>query len=360
MDNSGLYPLKFFPILMPKVWGGHRLSEAWNKPATDSVGIGESWELSGVPGRVSYVCEGPLKGTDLKSLMNERAEDILGATLHARFGTHFPLLIKLIDAAQMLSVQVHPGDDYAREHHGCPGKTEMWYILEAGQEASIIDGFNRSLTRNEISRLIESGLVREVLRSVRPAPGDVFYIPGGRVHAIGQNVVLAEIQETSDITYRIYDWDRNEPNRPLHVDDALEVMDLTPNGGPVSVFSPATEGGLNASHDSEGKTTTSPGTAEAPYSDFAGSGLRNLVASAHFTTNLLQLEGRLERNLADAGTDSFVIYLCTGGEATLVCPGVEQQVRLGKGETVLVPACFPVYSLHTNVPSTLLEVYINA
>ena len=304
------------------------------------MSIGESWEISGVPGHISQVNNGALQGIDLQTLMDVRSEDIVGRSLFDAFGHQFPLLIKYINTSDILSVQVHPDDAEAKRRHGCLGKTEMWYILEAGEGASIIDGLSRTLSRQEMSDMIRKGRIREVLRSVHPAPGDVFYIPGRRVHAIGKNIVLAEIQETSDITYRLYDWDRNQPDRPLHVEEALDVLDY--------------------SETSEFRISNPESQIPNPESQ-----IQPLVHSPHFTTNRLDLTKDLERNFPQEGNDSFVIYMCAEGSVSVECKGPKHRGStignpelLVKGDTLLVPACINNVSLSPCPSASVLEIYV--
>lgn len=319
---------------MPKVWGGRRLGEAWNKPISEPIAIGESWEVSDVPGHVSRVCNGPLSGIDLQTLMNERGEEILGKTLFKKYQHQFPLLIKLINAAEVLSVQVHPNDAQALKSHGCMGKTEMWYILESSPGAFIINGFTRSLSKEEMSTLVREGRTKEVLRTVHPDPGDVFYIPGGRVHAIGKDIVLAEIQETSDITYRIFDWDRHQPDRPLQIDQALDVLDYS----------------VPPAHRTAAATVLNESV--------------SLLQSPHFSTNQIALNQTVQRSLPESGIDSFVIYICIEGAVNISVSSESESEKLNpvetlkKGDTLLIPACINRITLSPLASAKVLEVYV--
>ena len=224
MENT-LYPLKFKPIYKQVIWGGSRLHDYLGKPAVPEK-TGESWEISGVSGDVSVVAEGFLKGNTLEELIEVYMGDLVGDMVYDAFGTEFPILVKFIDANDNLSVQVHPDDEYAAEYHGKKGKTEMWYIVHAEKDASLISGFNRDVDEKKFMDHLKGGKLAEILNTVAVEKGDVFFLPAKRVHAIGSGIVLAEIQQTSDLTYRIYDWERvgaDGKPRELHLDHALEV-----------------------------------------------------------------------------------------------------------------------------------------
>ncbi len=225
--NPTLYPLKFKPILKDKIWGGAKLRDVLGKKASDKAG--ESWEISSVEGDISIVENGFLAGNSLLEVAEVYMGDLVGDSIFDRFGVEFPLLIKFIDAADFLSVQVHPDDAMARERHNSYGKTEMWYIVESDQ-GELIAGFNRKLDREQYLRHFNGGSLKEILNHEAVAPGDIYFMPAGRIHAIGPGVLLAEIQQTSDVTYRIYDWDRIDDQgnpRELHTDLALDAIDFS-------------------------------------------------------------------------------------------------------------------------------------
>ena len=223
-----LYPLKFQPILKDKIWGGTKLKTIFGKPAqTDK--LGESWELSGYEGDESVVENGFLAGNNLTELIEIYMGELIGDKVYEQFGMSFPLLFKLIDANENLSIQVHPGDEVAAERHGSFGKTEMWYVVDADPGAELIIGFTKDCTRDEYVDALENDQVEELLQNVPVKKGDVFFIPAGLVHAIGKGVVVAEIQQSSDITYRIYDYKRVDDHgneRDLHTAEALDVIDF--------------------------------------------------------------------------------------------------------------------------------------
>ena len=207
-----LYPLKFKPILKEKIWGGRRLGEKLGKRLPAGRAVGESWELSGLDGNRSVVRNGPLKGNDLEELIEVYMGELVGDRVYERFGLQFPLLIKYLDVQQPLSVQVHPNDDLAAERHGSYGKTEMWYVVDCGPDAALRVGFDGPVTREQYAEHVERGTLPELLAKARVHPGDTFFVPAGTVHTIEGSVLIAEIQQASDITYRIYDWDRVGPD----------------------------------------------------------------------------------------------------------------------------------------------------
>jgi len=325
MTDVTLYPLRFKPILKDKIWGGARLRDLLGKEASDRAG--ESWEISGVQDNISVVENGFLTGNSLQELVEIYMGDLVGDTIFDRFGVEFPLLIKFIDAADFLSVQVHPGDTLARERHNSYGKTEMWYIVES-DNGQLIAGFNRKLDREHYLEHFNGGTLKEILNYEKVAPGDIYFMPAGRVHAIGPGVLLAEIQQTSDVTYRIYDWDRNGENgqsRELHTDLALDAIDFDLPSGYRTDYQAL----LNS-------TVTA-------------------VDSPYFTTSVIRLDMTVEKdyNLID----SFVIYLCTEGAAG-VTYGKGEVELIKKGETLLIPAELKNLAIVPTEPTTLLEVYI--
>ena len=323
-QTDALYPLKFYPILKPKVWGGNRLSSLLKKEPSDQL-IGESWELSGVEGDISVVSNGHLKNHDLNDIINAYGVSILGRRVLERYGNEFPLLFKFIDARDDLSVQLHPDDTLARERHASFGKTEMWYIVDTSPDARLIIGFNREMDEEQYRDHLSKGTLVDILNSEKIKPGDTYFIAPGTIHAIGGGTLLAEIQQTSDITYRIYDWDRPDVNgdmRELHTELATEAIDYKR---------------VDAKQQYEEREN------EAVL----------ICKSDYFETNKLELNEPMLRD--SDGLDSFRVYMCIEGEVTMECNSME--VPLVKGETVLVPACINVVNLKTS-SATLLEVYI--
>jgi mannose-6-phosphate isomerase len=322
-----LYPLKFKPQPKETVWGGHKLNTLLHKKFPDDKKIGESWELSGVRKNLSVVSNGFLKGNNIEELAEIYMSELLGEKVYEQFSIEFPLLIKFIDASDTLSVQVHPDDATAAERHNAYGKTEMWMVLAAEPGAGLYIGFKQPLTAQAFYEHTQKGTLPEVLNFERVQPGDVFFIPAGRLHAIGKGVLLAEIQQTSDITYRVYDWGREynpATARDMHIDLAIDVIDYTPNTHYKTLYEHQQGAPVNL--------------AECPY----------------FTTNLLAFDKPVERHLLER--DSFVIYICLEGAATLTCKGAAE--TLVKGETVLVPASIADIRLQATPDAKLLEVYL--
>ena len=223
-----LYPIKFAPILKEKIWGGQKLKTLLNK-ASDLPNIGESWEISDVEGDTSIVSNGSLIGKSLKDLLETYKSDLLGEKNYKVFGNKFPLLIKFIDAKEDLSIQLHPNDQLAAKRHNSFGKTEMWYTLQADEGSNLIVGFNQDMTPEKYLSHLENKTLTEILNFDNVKVGDTYFIEVGRIHAIGAGVMVAEIQQTSDITYRVYDWDRVDDDgneRELHNDLAIDAFDF--------------------------------------------------------------------------------------------------------------------------------------
>ncbi len=320
-----LYPLKFKPILKERLWGGTKLKDVLGKPITSNI-TGESWELSGVEGDISEVGNGPLEGKTLKQLIMSHGDKLLGKSVIERFGKDFPILIKFIDAKQDLSIQLHPNDQLAKERHNSFGKTEMWYIMDADPGANLIVGFNRDVDKKEYVHSLENDTLLDLLNYEEVMEGDTFFINTGKIHAIGAGVLLAEIQQTSDITYRVFDFNRKDKNgnyRELHTELALDAIDYTKKED-FKVTYPNLENKTNP-----------------------------MVDCPYFKTNFLTLTQDLHQSVTDR--DSFTIFMCVGGEAEIASEAGNAHIR--KGETLLVPACSN--SIHiTTSGAKLLEVTI--
>lgn len=300
-----LYPLTFTPIFKERIWGGEKLEKELHKPIHQPL-IGESWEVSTVKGDISVIDNGALKGTSLQTLIEQAPEALLGRAVYKRFGTDFPLLIKFIDAAQDLSIQVHPDDALAKARHNSFGKTEMWYIMEADPNASIIIGFNRNVSKEEYQSHLENKTLSQLLNYEKVSHGDMFFIPAGKIHAIGAGVLLAEIQQTSDITYRVYDFDRKDKHgnyRELHTELALDAIDFERKDD------------FRKSYSSRENT------------------INPAVASPYFTTDYLKITQETPLTLSG---DSFHIYIGVAGKGSLQYGDME--LPLEKGKTLLVPA----------------------
>lgn len=328
-----LYPIEFCPRLKERIWGGEALKRRngafsgrgkTSAKVPDDALIGESWEVSGVEGDVSVIAGGFLKGNNLQEAVEIYMGELVGDKVFARFGEEFPLLIKLIDARDRLSVQVHPGDELAARLHGAYGKTEMWYVLDCEPGAELLIGFRDGVTRGVYEAAVEEGAVGDLLNRIPVRPGDAYFIPAGTVHAIGAGILLAEIQQTSDVTYRVFDWNRlDHKGRPreLHTDLALDAIDF---GAAVK------------------RVTQNPAAGEAAL----------LVDDEHFTVNLVDVAGSTVRELASR--DSFTVYVCTAGELTLSTAG--GTVKMAPDGVVLVPADQPTVTFEGN--GRLLETYI--
>jgi len=325
--NKQLYPLKFEAILKDKIWGGNKLNKLFGKPS-DSGKLGESWELSGIENDESVVSNGFLAGNNLCELIEIYMGELVGDKVCDIYGLTFPLLFKLIDANDNLSIQVHPGDEVAAERHNSFGKTEMWYVVDADPGAELIIGFTKDCDRDEYLDALEAGEVEKLLQKVPVKKGDVLFIPAGLVHAIGKGVLVAEIQQSSDITYRIYDYKRKDDNgkeRDLHTEEALDVIDFSASLHPKTDYSVI-------------KNAVTP-----------------LVHCDYFTTNLLKFDTGIVRNYATI--DSFVAYMCLDGDFVIEYDGTKTNVT--KGETVLLPATIDEVELYPEKDVTLLEVYIS-
>ncbi|OFX32065.1 MAG: mannose-6-phosphate isomerase [Bacteroidetes bacterium GWA2_32_17] len=322
-----LYPLKFKPIYKDKIWGGNKLKTILNKDFGALPNCGESWELSGVEGDVSVVANGFLEGNTLSEIIEIYMSDLLGEKVYEKFGIEFPLLIKFIDANDVLSIQVHPDDKLAVERHHAFGKTEMWYIIQADEGAELISGFNKTINKEIYLKHLEDKTLKNILNVEKVKSGNVFFIPAGRVHAIGSGILLAEIQQTSDVTYRIYDWDRLDAqgnSRELHTELALGAINFEHCKNPRENYK-------------ANKNVSS-----------------NVVECEYFTTNIIELDKPLQKDYNNI--DSFVIYMCLEGNVS-ICYN-EKIETLKIGETILIPAELKELTLQPIKNAKVLEVYI--
>jgi mannose-6-phosphate isomerase len=307
MSTVPLYPLRFVPILRRLIWGGRRLGTVLHKPIGDEADYAESWELSDYRDSVSVVQEGSLTGTTIRQLVQSRGQDLLGPAVGPR--DQFSLLVKFIDAHQVLSVQVHPDDETGRRLAGDNGKTETWVILDAEPGSAIYAGLKQGVGRTELAGAIQSGTVEHLLHRFEPKPGDCILIEAGTVHAIGAGVLLVEIQQMSDATFRVDDWrrlgDDGKP-RPLHLAQAMESIDF--GRGPVNPIAPEVE-------------------------PIGGGGTRErLSRSSYFALERL----RLKQATSVGQHDRFTILMGLAGSSEVVSRG--QSVRLDFGQTLLLPA----------------------
>jgi len=318
-----LYPLQFKPILKERIWGGEKLKTVLNKSIVSNK-TGESWEISTVKGDVSVVSKGVLEGKSLNDLINSNPEAILGTDVYKRFGKQFPLLFKYLDAREDLSIQVHPNDELAKKRHNSFGKTEMWYVMQADENSKIIVGFKENSNAEEYLENLKNKTLLSILDKVEVKSGDVFFLETGTVHAIGAGLVIAEIQQTSDITYRLYDFDRvdNQGNlRELHVDLALDAINYN-------------------------KIDT-----KKRYNTILNQS-NSVVDCPYFITNFLPIDGKIEVNKTG---ETFKVYMCVDGSFELECNGTKFEYK--KGDTVLIPAALNNFML--NGKASVLEIYIS-
>lgn len=345
-----LYPLKFEPILKKILWGGSKICR-FKHLSVEEAGVGESWEVSQVPGSVSVVANGPFKGKTLTEVMEAAPEALLGKKIFRSFGMEFPLLVKFIDAQEDLSIQVHPNDALARLRHHSFGKTELWYVMDTTPGAKLISGFSQQIDVEEYERRIQDGTIEHVLQQHEPAVGDVFFLPAGRVHSIGAGLFIAEIQQSSNITYRLYDYDRKDAEgkgRELHTELAKDAIDF-------QLYDHL----------------------KTPYLPLENE-LTPLVSCPYFTTNRIHLQAdesgfetvltadgpqkvpmteTIEMDRSYDGFDSFVLYVCMKG-AGQIQYGDDSFMDIRQGETVLLPAALSNTVLSTTGELLLLETYI--
>jgi mannose-6-phosphate isomerase len=318
-----LYPLQFEPILKERIWGGTKLKSYLNKPITSEI-TGESWEISTVENDVSIISNGSLKGKSLNDIIDEFPEAVLGTKVYADFGKQFPLLFKYLDAREDLSIQLHPNDELAKKRHNSFGKTEMWYVMQADNDVRLIVGFKEKSSPEEYRQHINDKTIVDILDAKKVQQGDVFFLETGTIHAIGAGIVVAEIQQTSDITYRIYDFDRVDANgnkRELHVDLSMEAINYETIEA--QKFYSKTE---NVSNE--------------------------VVNCKYFTTNFIPLDGNA--TIYRHG-ESFTVYMCVDGDFRLTIDSETYTYR--KGDTVLIPASLTDFQLTGN--ASILEIFIS-
>lgn len=323
-----MYPLKFEPILKQVLWGGDKIIP-FKQLDSSLKGVGESWEISGVENNESIVSNGAYKGLTLTDLVKRFREELVGETNYARFGNKFPLLIKFIDAREDLSIQVHPNDEQAKKRHNSMGKTEMWYVVAADQGAKLRSGFSQEVTPKEYKERVLNNTITDVLQEYDIKAGDVFFLPAGRIHSIGAGAFIAEIQQTSDITYRIYDFNRRDAAgnlRELHIEQARDVIDYEV----LDDYRTAYEAVENEPVE--------------------------LVACPYFTTTLYDMNESITCDYSEL--DSFVIFICLEGDCH-IADNLGNVVEVKAGETVLLPATTQEVSISPiNGKVKLLETYV--
>lgn len=323
-----LYPLTFTTIFKDKIWGGEKIKTILNKDFAPLPNCGETWEISGVEDNLSVVKDGPLQGQNLQQLLETYQDQLVGKHVYERFGNTFPLLVKFIDANDDLSIQVHPNDQLAKERHNSFGKTEMWYIIQADEGAKLNSGFNREVTKEEYVKAVEDNTIQDILNIEEAKPGDVFFLPAGRVHYIGKGLLLAEIQQTSDITYRIYDFERTDTNgqkRELHTEQAVDAIDYHYYGDYKTQYEQVQNKSVNA------------------------------VTCDYFVTNVLNFDQEVVHDYSTI--DSFVVLVCVGGGVQLQTDD-GHSLNLKTGECALIPASVNQLSLVPEGDMTLLESYV--
>lgn len=322
-----LYPLKFRPIFKDKIWGGQKIKESLGMDYGNLPNCGEVWVISGFEGQPTLVSNGFLTGNELNELVSVYMGDLVGDDVYEKFGDEFPLLIKYINANDWLSIQVHPDEELAAKRKIGRGKTEMWYVMEAEKEAELIMGFSKKVDKETYQKYLDESRLQEILNFEQVEKGDVFFIPAGRVHSLGPGILLAEIQETSDTTYRIYDWDRIDASgmkRELHTKEALDALD----------FEVADE--YKTPYKKEKNKTVS------------------LVQCPQFTTNLLEYDQSIRKDFEEL--DSFVIYMGVEGNSLLKWEGGEEGIA--PGEAVLIPNILNNIELKPEGKAKLLEIYL--
>ena len=327
---SVLYPLKFAPAYFEKIWGGQHVKTILHQDFGDLMNCGEMWLLSGLEGQNSIVCNGDFAGDELNDLIETFMGDLVGEDVFNKYGERFPLLIKIIDPLDNLSIQVHPDDELAQKIGLYNGKTEMWYVMNAEKEAKLVSGFNRDVTPKEFEEAVANKSVEGMLNYVDVHNDDAFFIPARKIHALGAGCMVAEIQQTSDTSYRVYDWDRIDRfgmKRELHIDEALAT--------------------INFKKEDSGKVSYDKKTKNATVS---------LVKCPYFTTNLIKLDTKSALVKDYSELDSFVILMCTEGSFILSYEDGTETVRMG--ECILIPNVINKVEIISDGECKLLEVYI--
>lgn len=330
-----LYPLKFVPIYKEKIWGGNRISKLKGDENNKNIpenNCGESWEISAVQGDISVVANGFLEGNNLQEVIEIYMGDLVGDENYKKFGIELPLLFKFIDANSLLSVQVHPNNELAKKRHKAYGKNEMWYILEAEKNAELILGFKDKISKYELKNILEARnteSLNKILNTEKIKKDEVYYIPAGRVHAIGSGILLAEIQQTSDITYRLHDWNRTDKDgkhRDLHITESLDAIDFQ------------IKDQYKTEYQSEKNKSVE---------------LKNCL---YFKTNLLDINTKITKDYTLL--DSFVVFMAMDGNCEIIYNQEDEKINLNKGETILIPACLEKINISPNENCKLLEIYI--
>jgi mannose-6-phosphate isomerase len=317
-----LYPIKFKPIYKPKVWGGEKIKNLKSVKKTPD-NCGESWEISALQGDLSVVANGFLKDNTIEEIIEVYMGEIVGDEVFENFGYEFPLLIKIIEAKENLSIQVHPNDELAAERHNARGKSEVWYVLESEKGAKLISGFCKNTNSNEFFDAIEKEDFENLLNIVETKAGEVYYIPAGRVHSLGEGNLILEVQQTSDVTYRVYDYNRKD--RELHLDLAKDVID----------YSKTENLKINFSKKADNQN--------------------KIISNQFFTLNYIPIMNEIQKNYYNL--DSFVVYFCVNGKVQIKTPSNKTET-LSKGETILIPAAIKDVNIIPEIYSEIIEIYI--
>lgn len=326
--EQGIYPLKFLPLFKQRVWGGNKIAKELGVDFSPLPSCGELWCLSGLPEQETVVANGFLAEATLEEVIEMYTDELLGEENYAEFGLNFPLLLKILDANDNLSVQVHPDDDYAERNGLSNGKNEMWYVLQADKDARIFNGFNKNMTKAEVINRVRDNNLIDVLNCTNAEKGDLFYIPAGLVHSLGKGCLVAEIQQSSDTTYRIYDWGRKDKDgkeRTLHLEQALQVLD----------FKGMRSNGKVHYHREKDKTN-------------------NMLTTPFFTVNHIHCFQGLKKDYS--ALDSFVIYFCVGGAGFIETNS--GRIPLNAGEAMMLPAICQSASIQPRNSIEILEIFI--
>lgn len=326
--EQGIYPLKFLPLFKQRVWGGNKIAKELGVDYSPLPSCGELWCLSGLPEQETVVANGFLAEATLEEVIEMYTDELLGEENYAEFGLNFPLLLKILDANDNLSVQVHPDDDYAERNGLGNGKNEMWYVLQADKDARIFNGFNKNMTKAELINRVRDNNLIDVLNCTNAEKGDLFYIPAGLVHSLGKGCLVAEIQQSSDTTYRIYDWGRKDKDgkeRTLHLEQALQVLD----------FKGMRSNGKVHYHREKDKTS-------------------NMLTTPFFTVNHIHCFQGLKKDYS--ALDSFVIYFCVGGAGFIETNS--GRIPLNAGEAMMLPAICQSASIQPRNSIEILEIFI--
>lgn len=321
-----LYPLRFCPIFQYRIWGGDKIKNILCKKVTQEY-IGESWEISSIPGYLSIVSNGVLAGKSIKDLVEIYKDKLLGKKNYKKFGIYFPLLIKFIDAKKSLSIQVHPNDNLAKKRHNSFGKSEMWYIMQTEEKSEVIIGFNKSISRNQYFKLNKTNKIEKYLNKISVKKGEIYYLPSGRIHAIGSGILIAEIQQSSNITYRIYDYNRLDKNgykRKLNTIFAYEAIDFS----------------LYKTYKTYYKTIKNK--------------FSKILNTSFFNVNILSIFGKIQKNYLYQ--DSFTILILIEGIITIKTFSNNERLKIG--DVLLLPACTKETEFESIFGGKLLEITI--